>query len=66
MSKTILIKTFVNQCQHNCFGIQLIDKVSNKDLWVRTNLVQIGFDKEAELATTGEDRPGQDTLDISC
>ena len=48
MNKTMLkrIQTFVNQCLRNiiCLGIQWIDKVSNKDLWKRTNQVQIDTD----------------------
>ena len=36
-----MIQTFVNQCLRRILGIQWMDKVSNKDLWERTNKVQI-------------------------
>ena len=35
------IQTFVNQCLRKILGIQWMDKVSNKDLWERTNQVRI-------------------------
>ena len=38
------IQTFVNQCLRNILGIQWMDKISNKDLWKRTNQVQIDTD----------------------
>ena len=43
MNKTTLkrIQTFVNQCLRKILGIQWMDKVSNKDLWDRTNQVRI-------------------------
>ena len=46
MNKTTLkrIQTFVNQCLRKILGIQWMDKVSNKDLWKRTNQVQIDTD----------------------
>ena len=45
-NKTTLkwIQTFVNQCLRKILGIQWMDKVSNKDLWKRTNQVQIDTD----------------------
>ena len=46
MNKTTLkrIQTFVNQCLRKILGILWMDKVSNKDLWDRTNQVRIGID----------------------
>ena len=43
MNKTTLkrIQTCVNQCLRRILGIQWIDKVSNEDLWERTDQVQI-------------------------
>ena len=43
MNKTTLkrILTFVNLCLRKILGIQSMDKVYNKDLWERTNQVQI-------------------------
>ena len=43
MNNTTLkrIQTFVNQCLRKILEIQWMDKVSNKDLWERTNQVQI-------------------------
>ena len=38
------IQTFVNQCLRRIFGVQWMDKVSNKDLWERTNQFQIEID----------------------
>ena len=46
MNNTTLkrIQTFVNLCLRKILGIQWMDKVSNKDLWKRTNQVQIDKD----------------------
>ena len=46
MNKTTLerIQTFVNQCFRKILGIQWMDKVNNKDLWDRTNQIQIEID----------------------
>ena len=43
MNKTTLkrIQTFVNQCSRKILVIQWMDKVSNNNLWKRTNQVQI-------------------------
>ena len=42
INKTTLksAQTFVKQCLRKLFGIQWMDKVSNKDVWERTNQVQ--------------------------
>ena len=46
MNKTTLkrIQTFVNQCLRKILVIQWMDKVSNNNLWKRTNQVQIDTD----------------------